>query len=217
MRLAKNLTLRNCSLKIRIGTRMSVVVACFKNSDTTQLNRTKNHSLQIQAEPVWCGLARGRSLGGAKPERAGPGRATPSVPATGGARGLRHSAMSADVSGTESGSESGTGSGPEPEPEPGPEPGPESRPKPGPEPGPEPEPESGPEPRPGLRRGPRQGSEPSQLCPEHFEPLSWFCLSERRPVCATCAGFGGRCHRHRIRRAEEHAEELRVSGRGAGN
>jgi hypothetical protein len=169
----------------------------------------------MQAEPVWCGSARGRSLGGAKPERAGPGRATPSVPATGGARGLRLSAMSADVSGTESGSESG------PEPEPGPEPGPESRPesRPKPGPGPEPRPESGPEPGPrsGLRRGPKQGSERSQLCPEHFEPLSWFCLSERRPVCATCAGFGGRCHRHRIRRAEEHAEELRVSGRGAGN
>ncbi|EDL31139.1 B-box and SPRY domain containing, isoform CRA_b [Mus musculus] len=115
--------------------------------------------------------------------------------------------MSADVSGTESGSESG------PEPEPGPEPGPESRPesRPKPGPGPEPRPESGPEPGPrsGLRRGPKQGSERSQLCPEHFEPLSWFCLSERRPVCATCAGFGGRCHRHRIRRAEEHAEELR--------
>ncbi|XP_029332556.1 B box and SPRY domain-containing protein isoform X2 [Mus caroli] len=119
--------------------------------------------------------------------------------------------MSADVSGTESGSESGTESGPEP----GPEPGPESRPKPG--PGPEPGPESGPEPGPrsGLRRGPRQGSERSQLCPEHFEPLCWFCLSERRPVCATCAGFGGRCHRHRIRRAEEHAEELRVMASAA--
>lgn len=47
------------------------------------------------------------------------------------------------------------------------------------------------------------------MCPEHCEPLSWFCLSERRPICATCAGFGGRCHRHRIRRAEEHAEKLR--------
>lgn len=117
------------------------------------------------------------------------------------------SSLIADVSGTESGSESG------PEPEPGPEPGPESRPesRPKPGPGPEPRPESGPEPGPrsGLRRGPKQGSERSQLCPEHFEPLSWFCLSERRPVCATCAGFGGRCHRHRIRRAEEHAEELR--------
>lgn len=78
---------------------------------------------------------------------------------------------------------------------------------------------SGPESRPGLGlgRGPRLGSEPGQLCPEHGEPLSWFCLSERRPVCAACAGLGGRCHGHRIRRAEEHAEELRVSGHGAGN
>ncbi|XP_008831734.2 B box and SPRY domain-containing protein isoform X2 [Nannospalax galili] len=61
-------------------------------------------------------------------------------------------------------------------------------------------PESGPES--GL--GPEAG-----LCPEHGEPLSWFCRCERRPVCAACAGLGGRCHRHRIRRAEEHAEELR--------
>lgn len=145
------------------------------------------------------GSARGRSLGGAKSDRAWPGRATPPAPATGGARGLRHSAMSAvsaDVSGTESGSESGPESGPEPGPKPGPEPGP----KPG--PGPE------------QKKELRQGSEPSQLCPEHCEPLSWFCLSERRPVCASCAGFGGHCHRHRIRRAEEHAEELRVSGPG---
>ncbi|XP_052032545.1 B box and SPRY domain-containing protein isoform X1 [Apodemus sylvaticus] len=109
------------------------------------------------------------------------------------------SAVSADVSGTESGSESGPESGSEPGPKPGPEPGPKPGPEPGPKPGPGPE----------QRRELRQGSEPSQLCPEHCEPLSWFCLSERRPVCATCAGFGGRCHRHRIRRAEEHAEELR--------
>ncbi|XP_059110417.1 B box and SPRY domain-containing protein [Peromyscus eremicus] len=68
-------------------------------------------------------------------------------------------------------------------------------------------PESGP--GPGLGREPRLGSEPGQLCPEHGEPLSWFCLSERRPVCAACAGLGGRCYGHRIRRAEEHAEELR--------
>lgn len=79
-------------------------------------------------------------------------------------------------------------------------------------------PESGPRPGPGPVREPDPGSdEPGQLCPEHGEPLIWFCLSERRPVCAGCSGLGGRCHRHRIRRAEEHAEELRVSGRGAGN
>lgn len=70
------------------------------------------------------------------------------------------------------------------------------------------EPESGP--------GSERGSEPDQLCPEHGEPLSWFCLFERRPVCAACARLGGPCHGHRIRRAEEHAEELRVSGLGAG-
>uniref|UniRef100_A0ABK0LCK4 B-box and SPRY domain containing n=1 Tax=Rattus norvegicus TaxID=10116 RepID=A0ABK0LCK4_RAT len=99
--------------------------------------------------------------------------------------------MSSDVSGTESGSESGPESVPEPVPEPGPEP------------------ESEPGPGPGLGREPGQRYQPCQLCPEHGKPLSWFCLSERRPVCATCAGFGGRCHRHRIRRAEEHAEELR--------
>lgn len=52
------------------------------------------------------------------------------------------------------------------------------------------------------------------LCPEHGQALSWFCCSERRPVCAACAGPGGRCRGHRIRRAEERAEELRVSGRG---
>lgn len=122
-------------------------------------------------------------------------------------------AMSSDVSGTESGSESGPESVPEPVPEPGPEP--ESEPGPGPAPGPGPGPAPGP--GPGLGREPGQRYQPCQLCPEHGKPLSWFCLSERRPVCATCAGFGGRCHRHRIRRAEEHAEELRVSGHGAGN
>ncbi|KAK7803971.1 hypothetical protein U0070_012438 [Myodes glareolus] len=63
------------------------------------------------------------------------------------------------------------------------------------------EPESGP--------GSEPGSEPDQLCSEHGEPLSWFCLFERRPVCAACARLGSRCHGHRIRRAEEHAEELR--------
>ncbi|XP_021546960.1 B box and SPRY domain-containing protein isoform X3 [Neomonachus schauinslandi] len=51
------------------------------------------------------------------------------------------------------------------------------------------------------------GSAP--LCPEHGQALSWFCCSERRPVCAACAGLGGRCRGHRIRRAEERAEELR--------
>lgn len=71
------------------------------------------------------------------------------------------------------------------------------------------------EPESGL--GSARGSEPDQLCSEHGEPLSWFCLFERRPVCAACARLGGRCHGHRIRRAEEHAEELRVSGLGAGN
>lgn len=62
--------------------------------------------------------------------------------------------------------------------------------------------------------GPGPAPEPGPLCPEHGQALSWFCCSERRPVCAACAGPGGRCRGHRIRRAEERAEELRVSGRG---
>ncbi|XP_053421346.1 B box and SPRY domain-containing protein isoform X1 [Nycticebus coucang] len=61
----------------------------------------------------------------------------------------------------------------------------------------------------GPAPGPEPGSEPGPLCPEHGQALSWFCGSERRPVCAACAGLGGRCQGHRIRRAEEHAEELR--------
>lgn len=67
---------------------------------------------------------------------------------------------------------------------------------------------------PGPGSGPGPGPEPGPLCPEHGQALSWFCRSERRPVCAACAGLGGRCQGHRIRRAEERAEELRVSGRG---
>ncbi|XP_077824440.1 B box and SPRY domain-containing protein isoform X4 [Macaca mulatta] len=61
----------------------------------------------------------------------------------------------------------------------------------------------------GPGSGPRPGPEPGPLCPEHGQALSWFCRSERRPVCAACAGLGGRCRGHRIRRAEERAEELR--------
>nr|XP_004662732.3 B box and SPRY domain-containing protein isoform X1 [Jaculus jaculus] len=61
----------------------------------------------------------------------------------------------------------------------------------------------------GPEPGSEPGSEPGPLCPEHREPLSWFCSSERRLVCASCSGMGGRCRGHRIRRAEEHAEELR--------
>ncbi|KAI5942227.1 B box and SPRY domain-containing protein [Manis javanica] len=57
--------------------------------------------------------------------------------------------------------------------------------------------------------GPGPAPEPGPLCPEHGQALSWFCCSERRPVCAACAGPGGRCRGHRIRRAEERAEELR--------
>ncbi|XP_060055963.1 B box and SPRY domain-containing protein isoform X3 [Erinaceus europaeus] len=57
--------------------------------------------------------------------------------------------------------------------------------------------------------GPGQGSEPGPLCLEHGQALSWFCCSERLPVCAACVGLGGRCRGHRIRRAEERAEELR--------
>ncbi|XP_009455392.1 B box and SPRY domain-containing protein isoform X2 [Pan paniscus] len=63
----------------------------------------------------------------------------------------------------------------------------------------------GSEPGPGSGSGPG----PGPLCPEHGQALSWFCGSERRPVCAACAGLGGRCRGHRIRRAEERAEELR--------
>ncbi|XP_040819398.1 B box and SPRY domain-containing protein isoform X1 [Ochotona curzoniae] len=69
------------------------------------------------------------------------------------------------------------------------------------------EPEPGP--GPGSEPGPGPGSEPGPLCPQHGQPLSWFCSSERRPVCAACAGLGGRCQGHRIRPAEERAEELR--------
>ncbi|KAK2120177.1 hypothetical protein P7K49_001563 [Saguinus oedipus] len=68
----------------------------------------------------------------------------------------------------------------------------------------------GAEPGPGSEPGP--GPEPGPLCPEHGQALSWFCGSERRPVCAACTGLGGRCRGHRIRRAEERAEELRGSG-----
>ena len=70
-------------------------------------------------------------------------------------------------------------------------------------------------PWPGPEPGPGPGSEPGPLCPEHGQALRWFCCSEQRPVCAACAGLGGRCRGHRIRRAEERAEELRVSGRGS--
>ncbi|XP_037654255.1 B box and SPRY domain-containing protein isoform X2 [Choloepus didactylus] len=60
---------------------------------------------------------------------------------------------------------------------------------------------------PGL--GPWLGPGPGLLCPDHGQPLHWFCCSERRLVCAACAGLSGRCRGHRIRRAEERAEELR--------
>lgn len=63
--------------------------------------------------------------------------------------------------------------------------------------------------------GPGPGPEPGPLCPEHGQALKWFCCSERRPVCAACTELGGRCQGHRIRPAEERAEELRVSGRGS--
>ncbi|XP_058158501.1 B box and SPRY domain-containing protein [Dasypus novemcinctus] len=53
------------------------------------------------------------------------------------------------------------------------------------------------------------GPEPGPLCPDHGQALRWFCCSERRPVCAACAGPGGRCRGHRIRRTEERADELR--------
>ncbi|XP_003264075.2 B box and SPRY domain-containing protein isoform X1 [Nomascus leucogenys] len=61
----------------------------------------------------------------------------------------------------------------------------------------------------GAEPGPGSGPGPGPLCPEHGQALSWFCGSERRPVCAACAGLGGRCRGHRICRAEERAEELR--------
>ncbi|XP_047378955.1 B box and SPRY domain-containing protein-like [Sciurus carolinensis] len=61
----------------------------------------------------------------------------------------------------------------------------------------------------GPRLGLWLGSKPGSLCREHGQDLSWFCGSERRPVCAACAGVGGRCQGHRICRAEERAEELR--------
>ncbi|XP_020015908.2 B box and SPRY domain-containing protein [Castor canadensis] len=64
-------------------------------------------------------------------------------------------------------------------------------------------------PGPGPGPGPGSGFEPGPLCPEHGQPLSWFCGSDRRPVCAACTGLGGRCRGHRIRRAEKRAEELR--------
>lgn len=68
----------------------------------------------------------------------------------------------------------------------------------------------------GPRAGLGSGSESEPLCPEHGQALRWFCCSERRPVCAACAELGGRCQGHRIRPAQERAEELRVSGRGRG-
>lgn len=121
------------------------------------------------------------------------------VPGTCDRWSARLSAMSADASEPESGSELGAGPASEPGSGPGSEPG------------------SGPGSGPASESGSGPGSEPDQLCSEHREPLSLFCLFERRPVCAACARLGGRCHGHRIRRAEEHAEELRVSGLGAGN
>ncbi|KAM6170240.1 B box and SPRY domain-containing protein [Rhynchocyon petersi] len=63
----------------------------------------------------------------------------------------------------------------------------------------------------GVRQGPgsEPGAETGPLCPDHGQPLSWFCCSERRLVCAACTELGGRCWGHRIRRAEERAEQLR--------
>lgn len=127
------------------------------------------------------------------------------VPGTCDRWSARLSAMSADASEPESGPGSELGAGPGSEPGSGPGSEPASEPGAGPGSDPASEPGSGP------------ASEPDQLCSEHQEPLSLFCLFERRPVCAACARLGGRCHGHRIRRAEEHAEELRVSGLGAGN
>ncbi|KAF6123269.1 B-box and SPRY domain containing [Phyllostomus discolor] len=60
---------------------------------------------------------------------------------------------------------------------------------------------------PGPEPGP--APEPGPLCPEHGQALKWFCFSEGRPVCAVCTELGGRCQGHRIRPAEESAEELR--------
>nr|XP_003407561.1 B box and SPRY domain-containing protein [Loxodonta africana] len=64
---------------------------------------------------------------------------------------------------------------------------------------------------PGLGSGPgsQPGPQSSPLCPEHGQPLRWVCRSERRLVCAACAELGGRCWGHRIRRAEERAEDMR--------
>ncbi|KAG8518837.1 B box and SPRY domain-containing protein [Galemys pyrenaicus] len=80
-------------------------------------------------------------------------------------------------------------------------------------PGPGPDPRPGPRPRlgsgPAAGAGPEPGSESGPLCPEHGQALTWFCYSERRPVCAACVGLGGRCRGHRTRRAKERAEELR--------
>lgn len=131
------------------------------------------------------------------------------VPGTCDRWSARLSAMSADASEPESGPGSELGAGPGSEPGSGPGSEPASEPGSGPGSDPASEPGSGPASDP--------ASEPDQLCSEHQEPLSLFCLFERRPVCAACARLGGRCHGHRIRRAEEHAEELRVSGLGAGN
>ncbi|XP_055965496.1 B box and SPRY domain-containing protein isoform X1 [Sorex fumeus] len=61
----------------------------------------------------------------------------------------------------------------------------------------------------GESAGPGPGSEAGPRCPQHGRALSWFCGSERRPVCAACVGLGGRCQGHRVRPAGEHADELR--------
>lgn len=135
------------------------------------------------------------------------------VPGTCDRWSARLSAMSADASEPESGPGSELGARPASEPGSEPGSGPGSEPGSGPGSGPA----SGPGSESGSGPGSGPASEPDQLCSEHREPLSFFCLFERRPVCAACARLGGRCHGHRIRRAEEHAEELRVSGLGAGN
>ncbi|XP_021117867.1 B box and SPRY domain-containing protein isoform X3 [Heterocephalus glaber] len=67
----------------------------------------------------------------------------------------------------------------------------------------------------GLQRELGPGPKPDALCPEHGQGLGWFCGSERRPVCAACVGPGGRCRGHRVRRAKEHAEELRSTASAA--
>ncbi|XP_036914970.1 B box and SPRY domain-containing protein isoform X2 [Sturnira hondurensis] len=69
--------------------------------------------------------------------------------------------------------------------------------------------EPGPAPAPAPALGPGPAPEPGPLCPEHGQALKWFCFSEGRPVCAACTELGGRCQGHRIRPAEESAEELR--------